>query len=98
LCLNVVLVKKILAQKVHTHTVTRTNGIYSLLFGDQAPCDFRLAFFKGIWQHIFLLFHLEELLKLFVNLRFCVALLFLRYFDRKKSQISEHSAILDFGG
>ena len=47
---------------------------------------FDLYFFKGIWLHIFLLFHLEELLKLYVNLlyRFCVALLFLRYFGRKK--------------
>ena len=35
--------------------------------------------FKGIQQYIFLLFHLEELLKLYVNLfyRFCVTLLFL---------------------
>jgi hypothetical protein len=38
--------------------------------------------FKGIWQYIFLLFHLEELLKLYVNLfyRFCVTLLFLEIF------------------
>ena len=37
---------------------------------------------KGIWQPIFLLFHLEELLKLYVNLlyRFCVTLLFLEIF------------------
>jgi hypothetical protein len=42
---------------------------------------------------------LEELLKLYVNLfyRFCV-LLFLEIFEQKKSQISELSAILDFGG
>ena len=48
----------------------------------------------------FLLFHLEELLKLYVNLfyRFCVTLLFLEIFEQKKSQISELSAILDFGG
>jgi hypothetical protein len=56
--------------------------------------------FKGIRQYIFLLFHLEELLKLYVNLfyRFCVTLLFLEIFEQKKSQISELSAILDFGG
>ena len=55
---------------------------------------------KGIRQYIFLLFHLEELLKLYVNLfyRFCVTLLFLEIFEQKKSQISELSAILDFGG
>jgi hypothetical protein len=54
----------------------------------------------GIWQYIFLLFHLEELLKLYVNLfyRFCITLLFLEIFEQKKSQISELSAILDFGG
>jgi hypothetical protein len=54
---------------------------------------------KGIRQYIFLLFHLEELLKLYVNLfyRFCVTLLFLEIFEQKKSQISELSAILDFG-
>jgi hypothetical protein len=46
--------------------------------------------FKGIQQYIFLLFHLEELLKLYVNLfyRFCVTLLFLEIFEQKKSQIS----------
>jgi hypothetical protein len=46
--------------------------------------------FKGIRQYIFLLFHLEELLKLYVNLfyRFCVTLLFLEIFEQKKSQIS----------
>ena len=45
---------------------------------------------KGIQQYIFLLFHLEELLKLYVNLfyRFCVTLLFLEIFEQKKSQIS----------
>ena len=55
---------------------------------------------KGIRQYIFLLFHLEEILKLYVNLfyRFCVTLLFLEIFEQKKSQISELSAILDFGG
>ena len=57
---------------------------------------------KGIRQYIFLLFHLEELLKLHVNhfYRFCVTLLFLEIFifEQKKSQISELSAILDFGG
>jgi hypothetical protein len=56
---------------------------------------------KGIRQYIFLLFHLEELLKLiYVNLfyRFCVTLLFLEIFEQKKSQICELSAILDFGG
>jgi hypothetical protein len=55
---------------------------------------------KGIRQNIFLLFHLEELLKLYVNLfnRFCVTLLFLEIFEQKESQISELSAILDFGG
>ena len=38
--------------------------------------------FKGIRQYIFLLFHLKELLKLYVNLlyRFCVTLLFLEIF------------------
>jgi hypothetical protein len=43
---------------------------------------------------------LKELLKLYVNLfyRFCVTLLFLEIFEQKKSQISELSAILDFGG
>jgi hypothetical protein len=37
---------------------------------------------KGIWQYIFLLFHFQELLKLYVNLlyRFCVTLLFLEIF------------------
>ena len=56
--------------------------------------------FKGIRQYIFLLFHLEELLKLYFNLfyRFCVTLLFLEIFEQKKSQISELSTILDFGG
>ena len=46
--------------------------------------------FKGIRQYIFLLFHLEELLKLYVNLfyRFCVTLLFLEIFEQKNSQIS----------
>jgi hypothetical protein len=46
--------------------------------------------FKGIQQYIFLLFHLEELLKLYVNLfyRFCVTLLFLEILEQKKSQIS----------
>ena len=41
------------------------------------------SFFKGIRQYIFLLFHLEELLKLYVNLfyRFCVTLLFLEIFE-----------------
>ena len=36
-----------------------------------------MATLKGIQQYIFLLFHLEELLKLYVNLfyRFCVTLL-----------------------
>jgi hypothetical protein len=55
---------------------------------------------KGIWQYIFLLFHFKELLKLYVNLfyRFCVTLLFPEIFEQKKSQISEFSAILDFGG
>ena len=55
---------------------------------------------KGIQQYIFLLFHLEELLKLYVILfyRFCVTLLFLEIFEQKKSQISWLSAILDFGG
>jgi hypothetical protein len=57
---------------------------------------------KGIRQYIFLLFHLEELLKSYVNLfyRFCVTLLFLEIFEQnsKKPQISELSAILDFGG
>ena len=45
---------------------------------------------RGIQQYIFLLFHLEELLKLYVNLfyRFCVTLLFLEIFEQKKSQIS----------
>jgi hypothetical protein len=40
---------------------------------------------KGIQQYIFLLFHLEELLKLYVNLfyRFCVTLLFLEIFEQK---------------
>ena len=58
------------------------------------------AGFKGIRQYIFLLFHLEELLKLYVYLfyRFCVTLLFLEIFEQNKSQISELSAILDFGG
>ena len=51
---------------------------------------FLLDRFKGIQQYIFLLFHLEELLKLYVNLfyRFCVTLLFLEIFEQKKSQIS----------
>ena len=55
---------------------------------------------KGIRQYIFLLFHFKELLKLYVNLfyRFCVTLLFLDIFEQKKSQSSELSAILDFGG
>jgi hypothetical protein len=37
---------------------------------------------------------------LYVNLfyRFCVTLLFFEIFELKKSQISELSAILDFGG
>ena len=45
-----------------------------------------LLFVKGIRQYIFLLFHLEELLKLYVNLfyRFCVTLLFLDIFEQKK--------------
>jgi hypothetical protein len=45
---------------------------------------------QGIRQYIFLLFHLEELLKLYVNLfyRFWVTL-FLEIFEQKKSQISE---------
>ena len=49
-----------------------------------------LAMLKGIQQYIFLLFHLEELLKLYVNLfyRFCVTLLYLEIFEQKKSQIS----------
>jgi hypothetical protein len=44
---------------------------------------------KG-YSNFFLLFHLEELLKLYVNLfyRFCVTLLFLEIFEQKKSQIS----------
>jgi hypothetical protein len=43
---------------------------------------------------------LEERLKLYVNLfyRFCVTLLFIEIFEQKISQISELSAILDFGG
>ena len=43
---------------------------------------------------------MEELLKLYVNLfyRFCANLLFPEIFEQKKSQISELSAILDFGG
>ena len=43
---------------------------------------------KGIQQYVFLLFHLEELLKLYVNLfyRFWVTLLFLEIFEQKKSQ------------
>ena len=55
---------------------------------------------KGIRQYIFLLFHFKELLKLYVNFfyRFCVTLLFLDIFEQKKSQSSELSAILDFGG
>jgi hypothetical protein len=55
---------------------------------------------KGIRQYIFLLFHFKEFLKLYVNLfyRFCVTLLFFEIFELKKSQISELSAILDFGG
>jgi hypothetical protein len=55
---------------------------------------------KGIGQYIFLLFDVEELLKLYVNLfhRFCVTLLLPEIFEQKKSQISELSAILDFGG
>jgi hypothetical protein len=55
---------------------------------------------KGIRQYIFLLFHLEELLNLYVNLfyRFCATLLFLEIYEQKKSQISELSAILDFAG
>jgi hypothetical protein len=55
---------------------------------------------KGYGNIFFLLFHLEELLKLYVNLfyRFCVTLLFLEIFEQKKSQIRELSAILDFGG
>jgi hypothetical protein len=57
------------------------------------------AYLKGN-SNIFLLFHLEELLKLYVNLfyQFCITLLFLEIFEQKKSQISELSAILDFGG
>ena len=41
---------------------------------------------KGIRQYFFLLFHLEELLKLYVNLfyPFCVTLLFLEIFEQKK--------------
>ena len=41
--------------------------------------------FKRIRQYIFLLFHLEELLKLYINLfyRFCVTLLFLEIFEQK---------------
>jgi hypothetical protein len=60
----------------------------------------RKSTFTGIRQYIFLLFHLEELLKLYVNFfyRFCVTLLFLEIFEQKKSQTSELSAILDFGG
>ena len=52
--------------------------------------DLKLSNIKGIQQYIFLLFHLEELLKLYVNLfyRFCVTLLFLEIFEQKKSQIS----------
>ena len=59
-----------------------------------------ISTFKGIRQYIFLLFHLEERLKLYVNLfyRFCVTLLFIEIFEQKISQISELSAILDFGG
>jgi hypothetical protein len=40
---------------------------------------------KGIRQYIFLLFHLEKLLKLYVNLfyRFGVTLLFLEIFEQK---------------
>jgi hypothetical protein len=51
---------------------------------------FTVSNVKGIQQYIFLLFHLEELLKLYVNLfyRFCVTLLFLEIFEQKKSQIS----------
>jgi hypothetical protein len=43
---------------------------------------------------------LEELLKLYVNLLRILrnSLLFLEIFEQKKSQISELSAILDFGG
>jgi hypothetical protein len=52
--------------------------------------DSLITALKGIQQYIFLLFHLEELLKLYVNLfyRFCVTLLFLEIFEQKKSQIS----------
>jgi hypothetical protein len=61
---------------------------------------YNVTLLKGYGNDIFLLFHLEELLKLYVNLfyRFCVTLLFLEIFEQKKSQISELSAILDFGG
>jgi hypothetical protein len=61
---------------------------------------FKVYTFKGIRQYIFLLFHFKELLKLYVNLfyRFCVTLLFLEIFEQKKSQISELSTILNFGG
>jgi hypothetical protein len=46
-------------------------------------CQTVFTEFKGIRQYIFLLFHLEELLKLYVNLfyRFCVTLLFLEIFE-----------------
>jgi hypothetical protein len=57
---------------------------------DMRNDEIRIFLFKGIQQYIFLLFHLEELLKLYVNLfyRFCVTLLFLEIFEQKKSQIS----------
>jgi hypothetical protein len=79
--------------------------IYSFFYSYKRPGltdDFygKVMRIKGIRQYIFLLFHLEELLKLYVNLfyRFCVTVLFLEIFEQKKSQISELSAILDFGG
>ena len=51
---------------------------------------------KGIRQYISLLFHLEELVKLYVNLfyRFCVTLLFLEIFEQKKSASFPPSWIL----
>ena len=56
----------------------------------KAPNKMPFDHFKGIQQYIFLLFHLEELLTLYVNLfyRFCVTLLFLEIFEQKKAQIS----------
>ena len=74
-------------QKEDIRQIVNARDVKSLIY-QLLPSMF--DYIKGIQQYIFLLFHLEELLKLYVNLfyRFCVTLLFLEIFEQKKSQIS----------